>query len=189
MLSVVREQLNEHLLRLPAVIDLYAANDASFIARAHDWIRDTEQRLQALRSPRASLLAAERGKLVAANEARPDGAGRATTRKHARNVASEVLSVCEASVREAIADADRRLDDARTRMAQLIAVASSKQPIPLPPTEPRTAWLSKIWTSMAQVPEAAGMVAFIGTTMRRVDVLYLLDDLLSNLLENTPPAP
>lgn len=186
MLSYAREQLNEQLSRLSAVVDLYARNEPDFVERALEWIRETETRLQKLRNPRASLLAAERGKLLAAHEGRPEGAGRSSARRQARAVASEVLSACEASVREVIADADRRLDDTRTRLAQIVAVASAKQPIPLPPTEPRTAWLSKIWTGMSLVPEASGMVTYISATTRHVDILYLLDDLLSNLIENMP---
>jgi len=193
MLSVLRAELLDHLLRLGSVLDRYASSDPDFVAQAIRWLSGTEDTLKRFRQPGAALMAAQHGLILAAGDGFHDpeiDPAVTSPRKLLRATASLCLSRAESSLRSQVAVIDEQLEPVRLKMAQLVSVASSVKPIPLPPTEPRTLWLQTVWNGLAVNGDTKPMHAYISTVLSPVDRLYLLDELLSNLLaEGTSKTP
>ena len=193
MLSVLRAELLDHLLRLGGVLDRYASSDPDFVAQATRWLSRAEEILKRYRQPTAALMAAQHGLILAAEDGFHDpeiDPSVTSPRKLLRATASLCLSRAESSLRSQVAAIDEQLEPVRLKMAQLVSVASSVKPIPLPPTEPRTLWLQTVWNGLAVNGDTKPMHAYISTVLSPVDRLYLLDELLSNLLaEGTDKTP
>ena len=125
---------------------------------------------------RAALLASADGLR------QPEIPAATTARKAAQASASLALGRTEAALRQAVAAADDKLGEAREKLAQLLAVATAAHPIPLPPSEPRSLWLEKVWQTLGRATETQGMHRYLGAAFSSADRLYLLDELVSNFL-------
>ena len=190
MLAALREQLVGSLQEVPEVMNFYIKNPPIFVDRTIQWITKTEQTLQKFRIPTSSLLATERGKILATLDGYrdPEVTDSKSTRKAMRATACLALSRIEPAIRADIHQIDEKFDHMRNKMAQLLAVSSSTSPIPLPPTEPKTLWLQKVWKNLAIQPETKGMYEYLNTALKYSDRLYLLEEVIDNLLSNGLPA-
>ncbi|MCF6178607.1 MAG: hypothetical protein L3J63_04350 [Geopsychrobacter sp.] len=185
MLIATREILLEKLLLMPALIDTYQRNDVGFAAKATGWLLELEQVLNRLRSPLTSVVANERGRIVAAQDGFCDSTlngGRVSRRRRVNVTASLALGVVEAALVVLIQEIDKKTDIWREKLAQFISVASISVPIPLPPTDPRQDWLRQIWRDWQRVEEARAMHNYLNTIMAPGDRLHLLGELLDNHL-------
>jgi hypothetical protein len=191
MLAVTRERLTEHLQQASALVDAYARHDHDYPRLVLAWMTEVEDTLGELRSPLRSMVVAERGKVTAVE----DGLrlpeilrDRASARKAMRATASLSLAHVEEALRAEIDAIDRKLDEMRERMLQLMAIATNSHPIPLPITQPKQAWLRKVWAGLAGNGETRSLYTYLNAALATADRTYLLDELLRNLLEaQTPP--
>ncbi len=186
MLALTRQKLLGHLAELPILINLYQRRDPQFYEKSIVWLASLETSLLQMRHPLAGMAATERGKALAIRDGYrdPDTVVDATSRRkisYATTVA--ILSRVEVALLAEIADIDARFKQWREKMAQFIAVATNDHPIPLPPGEPRQAWLEQIWNSFHVTPETRSMYQYLSTVMARSDRFYLLEDLIENLLD------
>jgi len=55
---------------------------------------------------------------------------------------------------------------------------------PLPPSEPREAWLRSVWSMLNVNGETQNMYRYLSTALQPADRSYLLDQLLDNLLQD-----
>jgi hypothetical protein len=187
MLALTRETLLARLLLVPGLADRYQRREPDFPAAVAGWLRDGEQALARLRSPLASLCAAERARLLAGADggAEPgSGAGRGAPRKALRALAAGVLNCAEAALREALAKTDGELASLRDKLAQLLAVASGARPLALPAAGGAAAY-AELWRQLGELPEARSLHAYLGVSLAPPDRQYLLDDLLGNLIQGT----
>jgi len=186
MQTVLREELLVHLFKLSEVLDLYSSGDPNFVNRAVQWLSKTESVLTKFRHSSVSLLATQRGLIVAAKDGYLDpeleSGVRVSTRKVIRATASLCLARAESELRGCVDAIDRRLDPLRLKMAQLISVASSNKPISFPPTEPRTEWLKSVWNDLAINGDTKLMHTYLSAALSPIDRFYLLDELLDNML-------
>ena len=185
MLVATREILLEKLLQLPALIDAYQRNDADFVQQVNSWFQELERALSQLRSPLASLVANQRGRIISALDGYREPAlanGKMSRRKAANITTSLALSEVETALVKLLQDIDEKFDLWREKMAQYISVASAVIPIPLPPTEPRQNWLKDIWTSWKALDETRAMYNYLNTAIAPNDRLHLLGELLENNL-------
>ncbi|BDV41898.1 hypothetical protein GURASL_08210 [Geotalea uraniireducens] len=190
MLLYTRERLLAHLQDTGSLIDLYQHRDPRFSERVVAWLGDLEQSLAQLRLPLVALVAAERGRILAAADGYREsavGGERLSTRRVTLAVASLALDRVQNEVRRVIADIDAKFDTWREKMAQFLAIATTKAPIPLPPTEPRDAWLATVWAGLNVNGEVQGMYRYLGAALRPTDRLHLLDEVIGNLLDSLPP--
>lgn len=189
MLSYTREALVERLLQVPALISLYQGQDAAFLPTTLQWMSETEALLKQLRSPLASLCASERGRLLAAIEGFRDAelvTREGSPRKAARAMGALCLGRVEASLRERVGELDARLGVAAEKMAQLLALGSTKSPLPLPPTEPASEWLAQVWQHLAGVAETRQLHAYLSSLLSADDRQYLLAQATEHLLAALP---
>ncbi len=184
MFVATREMLMEHLLLLPAVMDKYAARDPRFIAAAVEWLSAGEQILARLRNPLTSMLATERSKIVAAQDGyqEPGGRRQVPAHKAARIAASQALSRAEAELRAVVIDIDARLAPLRDKMAQLLAVASTSQPIPVRGDAPHDEWVHGVWMILKQSYEGRSLAAYLSSALAPSDLRSVLGETLDNLL-------
>ncbi len=187
MLIVTREKLVAHLLELSAIVDRYQRSDPEFVEQVAAWLIAVEKTLQQLRSPLSSQIAGQRARLLAVQDGfrEPSLAeNRVSRRKAVRAAAGLVVGRAEEALRARLAAIDARFDEAREKMAQYLAVTTSVRPIPLPPTEPRTAWLRSVWASLEDVPNTQGMRGYLNAALRPSDRLHVLGEVVDNLIEN-----
>ena len=192
MLGLLYEEATQLLLDLAPVVKGRVAGDAEFIPQAVAWIQRAEALLARHRSPAVSVASMQLLTLtgVVRGGGTP-GMGAVTRRRAALQSAAEAQGAVEAVVRESAQDAAAALAEVRVKMAQLLAVSSATNPIPLPPSEPRAAWLMEVWRNLSNGPETRNMHAYLAVTLSIDDRLYLLDQLLRNLLADrleSPPA-
>lgn len=185
MISIHREMILELLLDLPILLDLYEDVDPRFGAAVLKWLHKGEQNLARLRSPLVGSLSAQRGKVLALQDGiMPDGCeiDRRNRRKRIRAGTALVLHDVESALNKIVVEIDENLKIYRDKMAQLIAVVSATNVIPLPPTEPRNLWLEKVWQSIEPTPETQHMLGYLNASLSKTDLNYLLDEVLGNLL-------
>lgn len=187
MITVLREELLAQLGELPALIDLYTNTDGQFVEYALDWLSKCESVLMRFRSPLAGQVANQRGRIVVANDGYQDPLlfhQTMSARKALRITARVALDDAEKVISRRVSAINDELEPLRMKMAQLISIASAIQPIPLPPTEPRTTWLQQAWSGLQVNNDTKPMHTFLSVSLSSVDRLYLLDELLSNLIAN-----
>lgn len=185
MLALTREKLLTHIQEIPHLIDMYQKRDVFFIEKTIEWLHDTENSLLQLRNPLVSFVASERGKIVAIHDGYidPDVIKNYSSKRKARS-ATVVLTIShvENVLQNLISEIDKQFDIWREKLVQFIAVATTNGSIPLPPTEPREAWLKKVWGNFSITPETQGMYNYLNTAMSQPDRIYLLNELIENLL-------
>lgn len=185
MLAVTREMLLEHLLEISALTDKYASREPDFIESTMAWLAACEATLQRIRSPLAGMIASERAKILASHDGyREPGATReqGKPRKAVRATAYLAIARAEAELRAAVVAIDERLLPLREKMAQLIAVSSAAQPLPMPEGAERDQWLSAVWQILKQSKEGRSMAVYLSTTMQTDDLWLILGEMLDNLL-------
>lgn len=184
MLGLTRELLTEHLLELPSLTDQYATRDPEFIAGALAWLARCESTLQRLRNPLAGMIAAERAKVIATSDGYREAglADKGSARKALRVSASRALAAVEAELRAVVASIDGRLLAFREKMAQLLAVASAMQSLPLPNGETRDQWLSDVWETLRESKEGRSMALYLSGALHPSDRWLVLGETLENLL-------
>lgn len=190
MLFYTRENLVALLLPVPQLVDQLQRNDAGFPAATIAWLQQAEQTLARLRLPTVSLVAVERGKVVATQQGcsppRPEsspGTRRPSARKATAFTALAAIDAVQAALRSLLAEQERRIDLAREKMTQLVAVGSAQSALPLPPTDPRDAWLDAVWRALNRNGETAGMYRYLGASLSLLDRRQLLDEVLTPLLD------
>lgn len=185
MLALTRHKLLEHLQTLSNIVDFYRRHDPLFESAAIDWLEKVEQTFLQLRHPLAGSVAVERAKILAVSDGYRDyeASLSGTSRRKAGNVTLViVLGRVETMLLQDVMRIDTQFSSWREKMAQFIAVATNEQPIPLPPSEPRQVWLQQLWHGFHTTPETHSMYVYLNTVMSSSDRLYLLDELIENLL-------
>ncbi len=185
MQAIIRETLASALLKLPALVDAYQQRDPLFATQAIHWLGELEKAMQQLRLPLAAMLAGERAKVLAVNDGYRDPllpGERLSSRKAQAATASLALNRAQDEARRLIAGIDAQFDLWREKLAQFLAIATQKTPIPLPPTEPREAWLAAVWRQLDVNGDTQGMYRYLNAALPASDRLYLLNELLTNLL-------
>ncbi|MDF1800190.1 MAG: hypothetical protein P1V81_13505 [Planctomycetota bacterium] len=182
MQTLIRETLLGHLQEITTLADGYAGGD--FAGGTMAWLKAVEDSLGKLRHPQASLAAAERARVAAAGDEPSDAAEpcRRSRRKHARWVAREALGRVEERLREEVLAIDARFAELRDKLAQAVAMAHAQDPLPLPPTQPREAWLRAAWRHCRGVANVAPLLLSLEAALKPMDRLNLLDDVLNNVL-------
>jgi hypothetical protein len=191
MLTVIREELTKHLLELPEITNLYVLQDPDFEVQTVGWLVMVEKTLSRFRNPSVSLAAAQKGRIMSARDGyvEPEFSGKkVNTRKVTRATALLALTQAESAIRQEVEKINMEIEPSRVKMTQLLSVASSIKPIPMPPTEPRTEWLKKVWNALSVSEDGTDTRAlhtYLGVALHTVDRLYLLDDLLTNLISSS----
>ena len=186
MLAYTREKILGHLQETSRLINLYQQRDASFTPEVVAWMVRVEESLCQLRLPLTSLVAAERARILSVADGYRDpslATERLTYRGASRAVASLSLTRVQEELRRKVAGIDSLFDAWHEKMAQLLAIASVKAPIPLPPTDPRDAWLATVWKGLNVNGEVQGMYRYLGSAMAPSDRIFLLDEVLTNLID------
>ena len=183
MLAYTRERILQHLAELPSLINLYQTHDPDFIPNAVIWLSQVEGTLLQLRLPAVSSIAAGRARIIAALDGYYDGqlsSEKMSRRKASMLITSLVLSQAQDQLYKAISDIDVKFELWREKLAQFLAVASIKKPIPLPITEPRDVWLKNVWIGFDLGDETQGMYRYINAVTQLADRLFLLGELINN---------
>jgi hypothetical protein len=187
MLAFTRERMMDSLSQVSKLIDMYQRRESQFIEKTVAWLTAAEESLLQIKSPLASFVAAERGKLLAASDGYINheiNPGRHSNRKTQAAMAALVLSRVELAVRNQIVHIDEKFDALREKMIQFVAVstANGSPSYTLPaPFEPREAWLKTVWESLKVSAETANMRNYLNTALTPSDRLYLLDSFIDNL--------
>lgn len=185
MLAVVREQIVEQLMGLPAIVDQYLSHDSHFVGNTLRWMRETEEKLQSSRLPITSEISTLRGLVAATDEGYTEPevvTGQRSSRKNRRVMVMHLLRKAEQALREQATQIDREFDDFKDKLSQLLAVSSSKKAIPASKAID-TLYIDKIWELLKEAPENKNLYFYIQARLSETDRRYLLQDLLHHLLK------
>jgi len=191
MMAFTRLRLMEKLARVPQLTSAYAGRDAAYVDHVIEWLADVEKTLTELRNPLASMVAIQRADIVSVDDGRipAEISDRVVNRRKLKRVAaSQAMGRTEMALRETIADIDQKFDEVAEKLAQLLAVVSSVQPIAFPPYEPINKWLDEVWKGMSVVAETQGLFTYVSARLTLSDRRYLLQEVLDNLWKNAPTS-
>jgi hypothetical protein len=183
MQSVIRETMVTALIEVSALTARYARTDPLYVQEVSRWLETTETSLGKLRHPAAGFVAARRGLLEAtADGHRPDGVEAGQARRVRRAAAAMTVAEVEARLGDEVTRLDATLAEWQERMSQLVAVAAPHTEFPAP-REPREAWLMEVWRALDVGNGAQGMFEYLSARLGRTDRLYVLDQIMANVLE------
>jgi len=183
--TLIRVEYMRHLQGVSTLVDAYSQRTGDFAASTATWLKAVEETLNQLRQPGASLVSAERARLasVADGNQEPGIAEKTPRRKMERLVARSALSNIEELLRGRVMGIDERFADLRDKLAQAVSIAHASEPLPMPATNPREAWLQRVWKHCGAVPSVAALFRFLEAALRPMDRLNLLDDVVRNLTD------
>jgi len=187
MLAATRQLVMQRLDEVPRLVDRFSRREAQ-TPEVLEWFSRVEQVLTRLRSPLASMVASERGRVVATPDGLhdPEVREQASGRKALRAMTAVSLSRVERALREMVGEIDHKLDSLREKLASFLAAASGSVPIPLPPecASERQRWLHQVWATLGASPETRSLYAYLNASMSSSDRFYLLDDVLTQMLDS-----
>jgi hypothetical protein len=171
------------LLEVSDLSARYARTDPKYVEDVHRWLEATENSLGKLRHPAAGFVAAQRGLLEAtADGYRPDGVEGGQARKIRRAAAALTVAEVEGRLSEEVMRLDTVFAEWHERMSQLVAVAAQHTDFPAP-RQPHEAWLMEVWRALDVGNGAQGMFEYLSARLGRTDRLYVLDQIMANVLE------
>jgi len=183
MQAFLREKLVDSLVRCGKLVDAFQAKEVSFLPDTLSWLKDLEDTLSRLRHSLAGAIASERKRVVASGEKanRPKGVSKS---KYQVQEAAVALGIAEERLREVVVQIDSKFDGWREQIAQLAAIASQFEPIEISNPNLPESELRKIWQQMGKREEGRSMHQYLSASMPRSDLMYLLRDVVANLLAN-----
>lgn len=183
MQSVIRETIVSALLEVSDLTSRYARTDPKYVEEASRWLERTETSLGKLRHPAVGFVAARRGLLESASDGhRPDGVEAGQPRKVRRAIAAVTIAEVEGRLGDEVMQLDATIGEWHERMSQLVAMAAQHTDFPAP-REPREAWLMEVWRTLDVGNGAQGMFEYLSARLGRTDRLYVLDQIMRNVLE------
>lgn len=183
MQAYIREKLVDALIESQSLMNQYQKNSGNFIPYTLKWLIGVDEELAKLRHPLSSMISAERGKMLSAAEGNIDNPGR-SKRKAERFQAVNVIDTVEQKLREVVDDIDNQFTVWRDKIAQLAAISSRHTPIILSQQQIGNNELKQIWQQFGIPEEGINMHQYLSAVMPQADLLYLLDDVVTNLLSN-----
>lgn len=184
MRTILREKIIELLQELPHIVNVYSSH-GSYSARALQWLESVEKTLLNLRSPLASQVAVERGRILAVKDGLLNKeiiSEKVSANKAIKATTTYTLIRVEESLRTQVKKIDQQFNDLKEKMASYLAAVTAEVSIPLPPTEPRQEWLKRVWKLLGAHKDTQALYNYLNCSLTIHDRLDLLDDLLSNLL-------
>lgn len=185
MLSLTRETLLEHLDDVHDLVTRYTRRE-TFLEEVINWMLALEKSLQRMRSPLSSFVASQRGLIMATFDGYRDPAISAESlklrKKAERATTMIILNRVSEVLGQRVNDVDNELSALREKMVSFIAAASVKQPLPLPPREPRDQWLVEVWDILGRDQTTLTLYTYLNGSLSKQDRLYLLNDILVDLL-------
>ena len=174
----------DYLLELPGLIDQYSQKDPKFLDSSLSWLSGLEQDLLKLRHPISGFVATERGKIFAVDDGFIDPnivESSRSKRKKERATVALVLGKVQEALRAVLEDIDEKFTVYRDKMAQLIALATQRDPLPAP-IEPQEEWLKKVWEFLSKNEESKALYTYLNTALTSMDRNYILQSILEHLV-------
>lgn len=184
MQSIIREKIAEQLSQYAKLIDLYNNQDSQFAAQTYLWVLQSERQLESFRIAEVSRLATLRGLMQATDDGYLDPSFSAlasrSQRKQKRATLMLLLQQAEEILRHKLEAIDASFSELREKMAQMLAIASSKQPLPAPEVM-STEYLDGIWQQAKAGQDNTTLAYYLQTRLVETDRRYLLQDLVLQL--------
>lgn len=190
MLVYTREKLIEHLLQMKQLSVAYQEKDPAYVGKVIHWMDDLEDTLQRLRKRQCGLVASERAKLEAIKDGFRDpllsGDG-GSPRKLCRAYAAIALSRIEAELSGIVSGIDQQFESYRERLNQLVTVLAMRDQLDVQAAdESLSSWSSRLWDGLVPSAETDGMVLFLSSSLKRIDLLHLFGETIENYFESRP---
>lgn len=184
MLALTREKCLSHLLEVPNLVQLYQNRDPIFVERTIEWLSTIEKTLSQLRHPFASYVAVERGKILAVADGYQEtqvASNQQSKRKLKFATTLVVLCDVESELQNIVTEIDKQFQVWQEKMVQFLAIASSKQAIPLTVSAAKNEWLSEVWAMLKPLDNTQSMYNYLNFAMKPPDRLYILAALMENI--------
>lgn len=189
--SIMMERLSACAAEIADVMDYYTQRDPSFPARALLWLKDAEKVMSELRLPEGAEMATLRGAILKADDVARDDEGKRTRRAitHARNAAAaDSLARGEEILRTRIAQSEDRLAHFEGKLVEAMTAAVLLGLIPERGGHPLEGWLRQVWESLNGRQELRPTMIYMAAALKSVDRLYVLNQVMSRVMERDLPV-
>jgi hypothetical protein len=192
-LSLRIEQLRGHLAGLAPLIDAYERGDLDFSERALRWLNEAEQIMARLRLPEGAEMSSLRSSITKAPDDLGDRADGMRASRHARmraknSATADALSRAESVMRGIVMESRSRLEEYEGKLVEAVTAAVLVGALPLPPFNPREAWLRHVWQALTEYEPTRPTTVYLASALNGVDRLWLLDEIFSRLLDTELPV-
>lgn len=187
MRAFIREKILEELIDSAKLITEYQQKSPDFVVNTIRWCQSLEEFFIKIRHPASGIISSERGKLLAVMEGykHEESPSQHSKRKAAAFQALESIEVINQNLHQVMIEIDTQFNAWREKVAQLIAITSSKHPIEIQGQEITNAALKHIWNQLGKNQETINMFQYLSAAIPQTDLFYLLRDIMINFLSNT----
>ncbi|MCA9720424.1 MAG: hypothetical protein KC468_37525 [Myxococcales bacterium] len=182
------ETIAEQLRGLAPIVDRYEAGDPEFPRATAAWLRDAERLMASHKLPEGAELPALRASIAAAADQVRADEGRAYRRRAANVAAASALERAEQLLREQHQRAARRLEHFEEKLIEAVTAAVIIDLVQRPPAKRWEEWLHKVWAELTAHTATRPTTVYIATSLSSPDRLYILDRVLSRLVELELPV-
>lgn len=190
--SFRQQKIVAHLATLAPLIDAYAHGDYNFVPKVLAWLQETETLMSMLQLPEGAEMSSLRGQIIKAADAAKDEEGRQTRRaiRQAQNVAAaDALTRTESLLQARAREAEDHLDHFEEKLVQAITAAGLVNgTIPMPPLSSREKWLRQIWANLNMHEALRPSTMYLASSLSTIDRLFLLDRIMTRLLQTDLPV-
>jgi len=185
MQAYIREKLIEEIIYSEKLVSQYRSNNTKFIQNMLNWLDKLEKELSKLRHPLCGILSIEQAKILTTLEGNITIMKGVSKRKAMRFQAIESLEITKRELVKVINNIDNKFDLWKEKIAQLAAISSKNSPILISNENELTSLrLAEIWKSFGSSQEGYNMHQYLSAVMPKADLMYILNEIILNILSN-----
>jgi hypothetical protein len=173
-------------MKLSTVSNIYRNDNVRFVAEYLAWLEAAEKDLSTIRSPLCVILQSEKNSLLSVLDGYlPDYILAGTNpRKAQRAVAAHSVDTISKEIYSKIGEIDQNLAPLGENLARAVAVLMGKDPHLFDAITANQDGVDAIWRRFATEAETVPIYNYMCAKLSRVDVNYLLIDIIQNVLSS-----
>jgi len=186
MQCILREKLMSWAMKLSTVSSIYRNDNVRFVAEYLAWLEAAEKDLSSIRSPICVILQSEKNTLLSVLDGYlPDYILTGTNlRKAQRAVAAHSGEVISKEIYSKIGEIDQNLAPLGDNLARSVAVLIGKDPHLFDTLTGSQEGVDALWRRFSTEAETIPIYNYMCAKLNRVDVNYLLIDIIQNILSS-----
>lgn len=164
--------LNAKLLEFPKLVDSLEKKELDFIDKLFRWIKDSEEIFLSNNLSNVSELSGLKSKVISQKFSE----NRSLSKKLQLKAASEILYELQSTVLKVITPYEKKINDARELIRQLLAIISQMKLLKYDPSMPFDNFVLEIWKIITSTDQLKAGAISLKTTLTMIDIQLLIAD-------------